>query len=152
MAEMTPDYEIDDDVMYASDQRSVGIPAKVLALTAPNGHQNYLQIKTAEGVTLSDYSFKMRPLKEGMPCVHSNNMSKGAYIKSVDVESSLCNLEYITAKGPETMYDVPLNCIYGRPKKADGSPCILIDSKLSTPATSVLYLLIRYVYAFLAIC
>ena len=35
MAEMTPDYEIEDDVMYASDQRSVGIPAKVLALTAP---------------------------------------------------------------------------------------------------------------------
>ena len=35
MAEMTPDYEIGDDVMYASDQRSVGIPAKVLALTAP---------------------------------------------------------------------------------------------------------------------
>ena len=47
MAEMTPDYEIGDDVMYASDQRSVGIPAKVLALTAPNGNLNYLQIKTA---------------------------------------------------------------------------------------------------------
>ena len=78
MAEMTPDYEIGDDVMYASDQRSVGIPAKVLALTAPNGNRNYLQIKTADG--------------------------------------------------PETLYDVQLNFIYGRPKKADGSPCILIDS------------------------
>ena len=69
MAEMTPDYEIGDDVMYASDQRSVGIPAKVLALTAPNGNRNYLQINTAEGAQISDYVFKMRPLKEGMPCV-----------------------------------------------------------------------------------
>ena len=58
MAAMTPDYEIDDDVMYASDQRSVGIPAKVLALTAPNGNQNYLQIRTAEGVTLTNLASK----------------------------------------------------------------------------------------------
>ena len=85
MAEMTPDYEIGDDVMYASDQRSVGIPAKVLELTAPNGHQNYLQIETAEGAIISDYGFKMRPLKPGMPCVHSSNMSQLAYIKSMDV-------------------------------------------------------------------
>ena len=56
MAEMTPDYEIGDDVMYASDQRSV--------------------------------------------------------------------VENVSARGYQ----------------------------LSTPATSVLYLLIRYVYAFLAIC
>ena len=128
MAEMTPDYEIGDDVMYASDQRSVGIPAKVLALTAPNGNQNYLQIKTAEGAQVSDYVFKMRPLKEGMPCICSNNISKEAYIKSVDVAGSLCNVEYATVNGLDTQYDVDLKYIYGRPKKADGSSCTFIDS------------------------
>ena len=90
MAEMTPDYEIGDDVMYASDQRSVGIPAKVLALTAPNGNLNYLQIKTAEGAQISDYVFKMRPLKEGMPCVHSNNMSQLAPLASLSSDSCAC--------------------------------------------------------------
>ena len=94
MAEMTPDYEIGDDVMYASDQRSVGIPAKVLALTAPNGNKNYLQIKTAEGAQVSDYVHKMRPLKPGMPCICSNNISKEAYIKSIDVAGNLCSVEY----------------------------------------------------------
>ena len=125
---MTPDYEIGDDVMYASDQRSVGIPAKVLALTAPNGHQNYLQIETAEGAIISDYGFKMRPLKPGMPCVHSSNMSQLAYIKSTDVAKARCDVDYHTVNGLETQYDLDLKYIYGRPKKADGSPCILIDS------------------------
>ena len=46
MAEMTPDYDIGDDVLYASDQRTTGISAKVLALTAPNGDKNYLHIQT----------------------------------------------------------------------------------------------------------
>ena len=124
MAAMTPDYEIDDDVMYASDQRSVGIPAKVKALTAPNGNQNYLQIRTAEGVQLSDYRYKMRPLKPGMPCIHSNNMSKEAYIKSIDVAHSKCDVEYASVNGLDTQYEVDLNYIYGRPKKADGSSCI----------------------------
>ena len=128
MAEMTPDYEIGDDVMYASDQRSVGIPAKVLALTAPNGNRNYLQINTAEGAQISDYVFKMRPLKEGMPCVYSNNMSQLAYIKSTDVASSKCDVEFLIDGKMTTQYENDLHYIYGRPKKADGSPCILIDS------------------------
>ena len=47
MAEMTPDYEIGDDVMYASDQRSVveNVSARGYQLSTPATSFLYLLIR-----------------------------------------------------------------------------------------------------------